>query len=374
MDRVTVPSGPVTADFVTEFPLGRIVVTETFTDTGSGVGEELSVDRHFDVDHVGQAGLRRPTCRGPRCASPWAGRACCLCCPPRRRSNGRPSARGCPWRRAVTWQGLLWKCVVSHARDQPSLPWRPNPRLVVSRMATSTPAPVLPPGQTRLAWIGPRPRAGIGRTPAARHPLPRTDVRPTGQRIERLRGHPSRDDRNQIVGGVHDSRRLARRCRRDPAPPAVRPPAQSRSAALTGGLGLPGEQPWRYRPAMIPVRNNTNDSTMAVLMVQSSRDVTLPSVASVKPAKSVQAKRPSTRSNVGTKSSAPLTCLRRLTLRRSRPLSRMECWNSRCRRSPRRRRSGWKKSRRKVPSAQSGAWVNVVDLTQCTYRSKGEKQ
>ena len=64
------------------------------------------------------------------------------------------------------------------------------------------------------------------------------------------------------------------------------------------------------------------------------------------------AKRPSTRNTAETKSSARLICLRRLTRRRLRPPSRMECWNSRCRRSPRHRRSGWKKSRRKVPSAR----------------------
>jgi len=66
-----------------------------------------------------------------------------------------------------------------------------------------------------------------------------------------------------------------------------------------------------------------------------------------------KSKKTSTRNTAKTKSSARSSCLRRWTLRRSRPLSRMECWNSRCRRLPRRRRSGWKKSRRKVPSGLS---------------------
>ena len=71
-------------------------------------------------------------------------------------------------------------------------------------------------------------------------------------------------------------------------------------------------------------------------------------------------------------SSAPSICLRRLTRRRLRPTSRMECWNSRCRRLPRRTRSKWKKSRRKVPSARS-ALGQSISAKVCTYRCEGEK-
>ena len=89
--------------------------------------------------------------------------------------------------------------------------------------------------------------------------------------------------------------------------------------------------------------------------------IVLPSAASVRPTKNAKAKRPSTRNTAETKSSARSNCLRRLTLRRLRPPSRMECWNSRCRRSTRRRRSGWKKSRRKAPLAPSGAGDVLIE-------------